>query len=586
MPKIPSKSRLQLSKCIMTHLTNSLRILLVLFLLSGGKSLVSQTCTVNFSSFTNGMGFYGFTVTTAAGSNSTTVYTWNFGSGAPSFSATGAAGLYPSYQYTASGIYTVTLTAFTPPNCFASASQTIQVTVPTCSLVPGFTYSNTAINGLIDFFDTSTGTDWSSTYSWNFGNGNQSNLQNPGTTYTANGTYTVTLFVTTASVPNCTATISQTIAVSNVTTSPCNLSANFTFSYAPNGVVNFYDSSTGTGTFVSYSWYSYQNLLTSFSQNPSFYYAVNGSYTVRLLVTNQNTMPLCQDSILQQVIITNAVGPCTLQAGFSHSVGANGLVNFSNTSVGTLSNTSYFWNFGDGSTGSGANPSHTFPSSGLFYVELNAINALNLCEDTIGQVINVTGINCLANSNFSVAPTNTAQYWTATPAFPWNINNAVWSWGDGSGSNLLYTSHTYSAAGNYQICLSVTVNCGSSSSTCATYSISKINADNAMIQINVVPPELIEVGLDKIGSVLNEVRFYPNPSSGLFYLESNFIKNETIEIKVMDINGKLVYVSQLLPTESEKTQEISLKKLPDGVYFLQLEQSGKQVNKKLIISKD
>jgi len=570
----------------MALFTNPLRTLLVLLLLAGGKPLASQICTVNFFPTNLGMGAYGFTITGGVGTNSATVYTWNFGSGAPSFSATGAAGLYPSYQYTASGIYTVTVNAFTPPNCFASASQTIQVTVPTCSLVPGFTYSNTAFNGFIDFFDTSTGTDWSSTYSWNFGNGNQSNLQNPGTTYTANGTYTVTLFVTTASIPNCTATLSQTIAVNNVTTSPCNLSANFSFSYAPNGVVNFYDSSTGTGSLVSYSWYSYQNLLTSSNQNPSFYYSVNGSYTVRLLVTNQNTSPLCQDSILQQVVITNAVGPCTLQAGFSHSVGANGMVSFSNTSVGTLSNTTYFWDFGDGTTGGGANPNHAYPSSGLFYVELNVINTLNLCEDTVGLVINVTGINCVANSNFSVAPTNTAQYWTATPAFPWNINNAVWSWGDGSSSNSLYTSHSYSAAGNYQICLSVTVNCSSSSSTCATYSISKISSAHAMIQINVVPPELIEVGLDNIGSVLNEIRFYPNPSSGPLYLEPNSTKNETIDIRVMDLNGKLVYVSQLLPDEYGKTQEISLRKLPDGVYVLQLEQSGKQLNKKLVISKD
>lgn len=570
----------------MTFFTNPLKTLLVLLLLAGGKPLISQTCTVSFFPTNLGMGVYGFTVTAAAGSNSATVYNWNYGSGAPSYSATGAAGLYPSYQYTASGIYTVTVTAFTPPNCFASASQTIQVTVPTCSLVPGFTYSNTAFNGYIDFFDTSTGTDWSSTYSWNFGNGNQSNLQNPGNTYTANGTYTVNLFVTTASIPNCTATLSQTIAVNNVTTSPCNLSANFSFSYAPNGVVNFFDSSTGTGSLVSYSWYSYQNLLTSFNQNPSFYYSVNGSYTVRLLVTNQNTSPLCQDSILQQVVISNAVGPCTLQAGFSHSVGANGLVSFSNTSVGTLSNTTYFWDFGDGTTGGGANPNHAYPSSGLFYVELNVINTLNLCEDTVGLVINVTGINCVANSNFSVAPTNTAQYWTATPAFPWNINNAVWSWGDGSSSNSLYTSHSYSAAGNYQICLSVTVNCSSSSSTCATYSISKISSAHAMIQINVVPPELIEVGLDNIGSVLNEIRFYPNPSSGPLYLEPNSTKNETIDIRVMDLNGKLVYVSQLLPDEYGKTQEISLRKLPDGVYVLQLEQSGKQLNKKLVISKD
>jgi len=513
------------------------------------------------------------TVTNVTGLCGAPSYTWIPGG----LTGGSVAGLCPGT------VYTVIASAGTGTNCCPTVSNTFSVSATNCNVVANFTY-NVGANGLVNFTNLSTGTNSIvTTYSWTLGNGQSSNAQNPSTTYTANGQYWVSLWASNG--PTCWDSTSVLVNVNTVTGGTCNLNANFSYTYGPNGTVSFVNTSTGTVNPVFYTW-NFGNTQGSNLVNPFTTYTANGTYTVKLKVSNGNTVPLCKDSILQQLNITNAGGPCNLSASFTHTVGANGVVNFGNTSTGTVANTVYFWNFGDGTTGLGANPGHTYPSAGAYFVLMTAINNSLNCMSTASMAINVTGINCVANSNFSVAPTNTTQYWTATPAFPWNISNAVWSWGDGSSSNGLYSSHSYSAAGNYQICLSVSVSCGSTSSTCATYSISKMSAANAMIQINVVAPELVEVGIESTSQTLNGLNVYPNPNNGILNLELNSNTNSPLSLQVMNVNGKLVYETQIENPSGQKTNQLNLQELPNGIYLLQFKQADQRLHKKLVITKD
>ncbi|MCU0360564.1 MAG: PKD domain-containing protein [Bacteroidia bacterium] len=508
--------------------------------------------------------------------------------GAPSYTwfpggMTGSA----AFQLCPNVTYTVFAAGLSGTNCCSIATGTFAINglpTPTCNVNANFSYTVGA-NGSVNFTNWSTGTNSvSSTYTWSFGNGQSSNALNASTTYTANGQYWVSLWASNG--PSCWDSTSVLVNVNTVTGGTCNLNANFSFNYGANGSVNFVNTSTGTVSPVFYSWY-FGNGQGSNLANPSITYTANGSYQVKLKVTNNPTLvPVCVDSIIQVVNITNAGGPCNLSASFTHTVGANGLVNFGNSSTGTNSNTVYFWNFGDGTTGFGANPNHTYPSAGAYFVIMTAINNSVNCMSTASTAINVTGINCVANANFSVAPTPTAQFWTATPSFPWNVTNAVWSWGDGSSSNGLYSSHSYSAAGMYGICLNVTVSCGSSASTCATYSISKMNAANAMIQINVVPPQLLEVGIEDQVSAFDGFNFYPNPNNGLLNVELNSINNAPYGIQIIDLSGRIVLTTSIDSPKESNQKVIDLHTLPNGVYILQLEQAGQRLNKKLVISKD
>ncbi len=108
-------------------------------------------------------------------------WAWDFGDGGTSSLQN------PTHTYAAGGTYTVCLT--TTDSC-GSDSTCQSVTV--CDL-PVAAFTSTAVLGLVDFTDASTGgTSWA----WTFGDGGTSTLQNPSHTYTANGTYLVCLTVT------------------------------------------------------------------------------------------------------------------------------------------------------------------------------------------------------------------------------------------------------------------------------------------------------------------------------------------------------------------------------------------------------
>jgi PKD repeat protein len=121
-------------------------------------------------------------LSTGAGINS---WSWDFGDG------NGSTAQNPSHTYTAAGSYTVSLTASSSA-CGDTLTRTGYITVSDLPLAD-FSGSPTSGNGsvTVDFSDLSTGvpTGWI----WDFGDGNGATSQNPSHTYTAVGTYTVTL---------------------------------------------------------------------------------------------------------------------------------------------------------------------------------------------------------------------------------------------------------------------------------------------------------------------------------------------------------------------------------------------------------
>ena len=118
-------------------------------------------------------------------------------------------------------------------------------------------------------------------WTWNFGDGNSSNLQNPAHTYASPGTYTVSLTATNAAGFD-TETKSAYIVVSG--TSAADFSATPLSGNAPLAV-SFTDLSTGSPT--SWSW-TFGDGGTSSSQNPSHTYTSAGTYTVTLAVNGPN----------------------------------------------------------------------------------------------------------------------------------------------------------------------------------------------------------------------------------------------------------------------------------------------------------
>ncbi|MCC6371801.1 MAG: PKD domain-containing protein [Bacteroidia bacterium] len=541
----------------------------------------SNTLAVNVTSvctFTAGINFtllplgnVSFSAATNALPLSTNSYTWNFG--VPSSSTNVQSALI---SYTANGIYTINLAvANNSANCVANAVQTINVN-NVCAISASFTALQ-GMNGSYLFNNISTGTLGATTYTWNFGDGSpQSFLVSPAHSYTANGLYTVTLSAMNFS-PSCFSTKTLQVQV----TTNCSLTSNFTFSLGFNGLVTFSATSTvpnPTAT-IKHNW----NIppVGNFTiANPVVNYLANGIYTVTLNDTINSLS--CFSSITKTLSITN-IGACGLGASFTHTLGNSGFTNFTNHSTGTLSSTSYTWDFGDGFTSTSFNPIHTYINAGTHYASLIAVNSAT-CMDTTFLAINVTGLSCIANSGFSLTPTSTPQYWNALPSYPWNVVNASWSWGDNTSSNSLYTSHQYSTSGNYNICLTVTVSCGATSSTCSTYSVYK--TANNVVNINVIKPAgIFEItGIENSITENRDYKIVPNPNNGWFMLTINTSAVE-FKISVRNLLGQNIYEEVCVASNGMQEKQLDLRESPAGVYFVELSVGGKTHTKKIVISK-
>ena len=306
--------------------------------------------------------------------------------------------------------------------------------------------------------------------------------------------------------------------------------------------------------------------------------ALNNYATYTVVATN--TLNACKNTLTVQIY--QDFNSTSTTASFSHTVGATGLVNFNNTTVGTSTNIICTWNFGDGFTITGNSPSHTFINSGAYNVKLSINEAGNTyCVNSVTQSVNVTSAPCFANSNFTAVPTGTAQYWNIIPSYPWNVSNATWNWGDATSSSGIYSSHTYSAAALYTICLTVTVSCGATSSTCNYYYINKTNSNMALLNVNVISPPLEAVGIEQKQLQTSNIIIYPNPNNGEFNLDLSAINAKNINISIYDIVGQLVY-NQSADAINNK---ISMSQLQNGTYFLKINADNKTVTQKIIINK-
>jgi PKD repeat protein len=259
---------------------------------------------------------------------------------------------------------------------------------------------------------------------------------------------------------------------------------------------------------------------------------------------------------------------------------SNGVVHFSNTSV-IPSSTNHYWDFGDGIYSLASSPTHTYSNAGTYFVTLTEKDSLHsYCNDTLMQAINVTGISCVANGNFTLFPSGTPQYWTAIPAYPWNVTAASWSWGDGTLSNSLYASHLYSVASTYSICLSVTVSCGSSATYCMPYYVSKpSDPSSQVISVNVVPPDKLN-GIGTFEGRDHSFSLYPNPNDGCFTVDIGDTE-EAVTLTVYDLVGNTIYTSAL----QRNKNTVKLDEISAGIYFVQLRSGGSSQTQKIIIGK-
>ncbi|PBQ31835.1 hypothetical protein CNR22_08660 [Sphingobacteriaceae bacterium] len=499
-------------------------------------------------------------INTSTNTLSSTSYSWNFGNGQ------GSALNSPATTYSANGVYTVTLTA---NNGCGPVTVTHTLLVSSISAGCAASFTSSGFGGNYSFTNTSTGTTSNTIYYWNLGNGTTYSAgPNPPPQTYLSGNYTVSLHIMSTN-PFCSDTATKIIYV-------CSEHAQFTMVALSNNTYSFSSTSTGTSASTTFSW-NFGGGATATGSTSIHTYSAAGIYSVYLTAKNTSS---CASTLVQ----TLSIAACSLSSNFTHTLTTNGVVNFGNTSSFSSSiPVNQQWDFGDGTYSFLSNPTHTFYNAGTYNVTLILQDSSSFCKDTLTQSINVTGISCVAYSNFTLLPTNTPQYWDAVPGYPWNVTAAEWSWGDGSTSTGLYSSHTYSAAGNYSICLSVTVSCGSSSSYCYSYYVNKSSDESSqLVHINVQAPEKTN-GLTALTTKAFAFTIYPNPNNGEFSIHLSELNKDKLTVSVYSLLGELVYFSD--EAENTEIKIIALPELTNGIYFVRLSSGTSARTEKIIISK-
>lgn len=290
----------------------------------------------------------------------------------------------------------------------------------------------------VNFTDNSTGNivGWF----WDFGNGTTSTMQNPSTTYTGKGRFSVSLTVTDDTGFSTTETKTNYISLHSAYFNP----------NPANGCTDIHTVFFTDQSILPDIWYwEFGDGNTSTAQNPIHTYTSAGDFTVTLTITD--TILGCMSTE------TDFVSVRILDAAFSES---NTLdcepltVNFTDETIGGA--TSWFWDFGDANTSTAQNPTHTYESPGVYTVALHA-TASNGCTDiqTYNKLVQFIGPDVSFSADTLMGIEELLVSFTDETSFNAPIVSWLWEFGDGNTSDLQNPVHNYTVPGVYDVMLTV-----------------------------------------------------------------------------------------------------------------------------------
>jgi PKD repeat protein len=327
-----------------------------------------------------------------------------------------------------------------------------------------------------------------------------------------------------------------------------NCTASFNWTQTQNNVIAF--SNTSTPANLSSFW-TFGDQQVSYSTNPIHSYANPGTYYVCLTVID--SLIGCQDSYCDTIQVTGTSLPCT--AYFTWTQTSGGTIAFNNSSLPSTSGYSFQWSFGDNQTSSAVSPNHTYSNPGTYVVCLTMFNTMN-CQSTFCDTIQVTGNPppCTANFTWVQTTGNTIQF-TNTSLPSTAGYNFSWSFGDSQTGFSVNPSHTYTAGGNYTVCVTM-FDSTCQSTFCDSIYVNPVNGVQELINAS--------------------WSLYPNPANDLIMIKTSEGING-MTYRILDIAGREVSGGMLLETR------ITIAELTSGVYFLNIsDESGLSTTQRFV----
>lgn len=361
-------------------------------------------------------------------------WNWDFGDGTTSTARN------PVKRYSKESVYNVVLSAYdTTKECLGYFSQPVEAGNVSC--YADFTFQPDTNNGLkINYLNNSSGV--IDNYSWSFGNGEQSSLESPAYTYPNPGIYSVGLAVSDAN------GLCYNYTEKDLIIGAYECKADFEI---------FVDSTNNTAYFKNNSTVDYENSESywvfsdghsSTKANPSHRFAKEGIYSAELTINNSLTQ--CMDDKIMNFTIGNLSDDS--EADFYYLTDNSNNTKFISNSIGK--NSSFIWNFGDGSPVLIENDSiasKQYEESGFYNVCLTVINNFSQ-SNTSCKIVNINEDAtqaCDADFIFNVNENSLkTSFSDRTKGF---ANDWYWEFGDGSSSFNQNPEHIYDEPGYYVV---------------------------------------------------------------------------------------------------------------------------------------
>jgi PKD repeat protein len=388
-----------------------------------------------------------------ATSNGGITYTWDFGDGNPTVDGSNI-----NYSYTAVGIYPVTLTITN--DCGNSTVVNTQVVVtnnaPVTNTYLQFNTTSVCPGDPMEFW-----INWEYDYYVDFGDGSGTS-DGYEHTYNTVGTYPIS--VTYQNACGNSLTLYDTI----------NVEDNLPFTGNPyaginnnptcvNGTVELYASSG----YAAYSW-DFGDGGTSTNKDAEHIYNAAGNYIATVEITNGCGASESFD-VAVQIVNSMPITDVNYQI-VGDSVCPNDQLLFTADNWNGLE---YTWDFGDGTTSTGAYASHSYASTGLYIVSIYAVNGCGNDSTVIDTVIVDNNVFPSANSLQVFAQPQGCigdeLYFVVGPS---GAGDYVWDFGDGNSTTSTFplltpegitfdvALHSYLNTGNYEVHFNVTNGCG------------------------------------------------------------------------------------------------------------------------------
>lgn len=488
--------------------------------------VVSTVPSANFTGSVNGL-----TVNFTNNTSNATSYEWDFGDGETSTEAN------PSHTYAQDGVYEVTLIATNGCGSVTLDGQFTIVTPPTA----GFSAAQTSgcVPFTVQFSNESS--DNAANFSWSFPGGSPatSSDPNPTVTYSAAGTYMVSLTVSNQAGDD---TFELTDYISAGTTP----SAAFT-SEVNSDTVSFTNTSTNA---TSYLW-EFGDGETSTEADAHHIYQEDGAYEVTLTATND-----CGSVTVTEIVVIATQGPVAAFSAESASGCAPLTVVFENLSSSNAENFEWTFPGGEPATSTEMNPTVVYNTAGIFDVTLTAANGQgNNTFTEAGFVV----VNDVPTASFTTTANQGEVIFTNNSA---NATSYFWDFGDGETSTEANPTHVYAATGEYTVSLKAENECGFSSAS-----------------------QVVQIVITGAGEIpgISEINIFPNPNSGRFTLAISGEPQAELELMFTNVIGQRLLNEKVEFRNGQLTREYFFGHLPSGVYIFQVKSGERALFKKLVI---